>query len=51
MRRMEEEVTDAVLTANLDDSTTSGVATGEVEEMGTVEKGSGRVVSEEAFSM
>ena len=51
VRRMEKEVTDAVLTENLDDSITSGVAAGEVEEMGTVEKGSGRVVSEEAFSM
>ena len=46
VRRMEQEVTNAVLTANLVDSTTSGVVAGEVEEMGNVERGCGGVAAE-----
>ena len=46
VRRMEQEVTNAVLTANLVDSTTSGVVAGEVEEMVNVERGCGGVAAE-----
>ena len=50
VRRVEEEVMHAVLTANPVGTTASGVLAGEIKEMGDLERGSGGVLAEEPFS-
>ena len=48
-RRVGKDVMNAALTADLVESTTSGVLAGEVEEVGDVERGSSGVLAEEPF--